>query len=87
MAGGNVFAESMSCVGILEAASPSLQNCIQFSNSGRYFSALCDFGIVSVCELKGKKLFYGGTSILRYGNWDSKIISLNRDVVVKELPI
>ena len=54
MAGGNDFAENVSCVGILDPASPSLQNCIQFSSSGRFFSALCDFGIVSVCELKGK---------------------------------
>ena len=57
MAGGIDFGNSVSCAGILEQASPSLQNCIQFSNSGRYFSALCDFGIVSVCELKGKSSF------------------------------
>ena len=39
--------------GKLEPASPSLQNCIKFSNSGRYFSALCDFGAVSICQLTG----------------------------------
>lgn len=54
MAGGNDLAVSVSCARILEAASPSLQNCVKFSNNGKYFSVLCDFGIVSVCELKGK---------------------------------
>ena len=40
--------------GILGPASPSLQNCIKFSSSGRFFSALCDFGVVCICELTGK---------------------------------
>ena len=54
MAGDTDFATSVCSGGILGPASPSLLNCIKFSNSGRYFSALCDFGVVSVCELKGK---------------------------------
>ena len=45
----------------MEPASPSLQNCIKFSNSGRYFSALCDFGAVSICQLTG-------TSEINFGN-------------------
>lgn len=45
----------VSCEGIFGAASPSLQNCFRFSSSGKYLSFLCDFGSVSVGELKGKK--------------------------------
>ena len=52
MAAGEVF--PFSCVGMLESPSPSLQNSIKFSYSGSYFSALCDFGVVQVCQLKGK---------------------------------
>ena len=55
MAEGTREAKNVSCGGILEPASPSLQNCIKFSNSGSYFSVLCDFGVVCVCDLKGKR--------------------------------
>ena len=53
MAGDSVIRVSFDRDGILEPASPSLQNCIKFSNSGKYFSALCDFGAVSICQLTG----------------------------------
>ena len=52
MAAGEAFPTS--CVRMLQSPSPSLQNSIKFSYSGRYFSALCDFGAVQVCQLKGK---------------------------------
>ena len=45
----------LSCDGSFEAISPSLQNCIRFSSSGKYFSILCDFGSVSISLLEGKK--------------------------------
>ena len=56
MAEGTHEAKNVSCDGILEPASPSLQNCIKFPNNGSYFSVLCDFGVVCVCELKGKRI-------------------------------
>ena len=54
MAGGGTAAVSVSFDEVLEPASPSLQNCINFSSNGRYFSILCDFGTVLICELRGK---------------------------------
>ena len=56
MSEGTDSATVVFCEGIFHAASPSLQNCFRFSSSGKYLSFLCDFGSVSVGELKGKKL-------------------------------
>lgn len=56
MSEGTDSATVVFCEGIFDAASPSLQNCFRYSSSGKYLSFLCDFGSVSVGELKGKKL-------------------------------
>ncbi|XP_020607680.1 uncharacterized protein LOC110046328 [Orbicella faveolata] len=76
--------DSVVCVsfdGILEPASPSLQNCIKFSKSGRYLSALCDFGVVSICQLTEvgedfkvvlvKRLTFGKGELLEGHAWSS----------------
>ncbi|KAL9953442.1 hypothetical protein ACROYT_G040863 [Oculina patagonica] len=67
--------------GILEPASPSLQNCIKFSSSGRLFSVLCDFGVVCICELTEigdsfkvvlvKRLAYSKGELLEGHAWSS----------------
>lgn len=52
MAGKGKAVVSVSVNGALEPASPSLQNCIKYSSTGKYFSVLCDFGTVLILELK-----------------------------------
>ncbi|XP_067030021.1 uncharacterized protein [Acropora muricata] len=69
MSEGTDSATVVFCEGIFDAASPSLQNCFRFSSSGKYLSFLCDFGSVSVGELKetSNKLTFTAIKKLRFG--------------------
>ncbi|XP_068730518.1 uncharacterized protein [Montipora capricornis] len=71
----------LSCDGSFEAISPSLQNCIRFSSSGKYFSILCDFGSVSISLLEDtnnnltvtliKRLNFGKGELLEGHAWSN----------------
>lgn len=58
MAGKGDAVINVSLNGTLEPASPSLQNCIKYSSTGKYFSVLCDFGVALILEIKGTSRVY-----------------------------
>ena len=58
MAGKGDAVIDVSLNGTLEPASPSLQNCIKYSSTGKYFSVLCDFGVALILEIKGTSRVY-----------------------------
>ena len=58
MAGKGDAMIDVSLNGTLEPASPSLQNCIKYSSTGKYFSVLCDFGVALILEIKGAARVY-----------------------------